>query len=165
MNKKIPVAVEITGYLILSCIVTIIVTMIWQRITQEPREDVADTIRWALTFSLLFCSVPTLPALYLFQRQIFVPQIIVPVASLLLQTVWTVCLLNDIFNHGIWQIGMIFFPSLGIAGATILTAYLPTVRKGDFPISTVKLAFGVAAELLLTIALPLTAAFLLSSTK
>lgn len=60
MRKATKMTLEITGYLILSCAVTIIATMIWQRITQEPREDVADTIRWALTLNLLFCALPTM---------------------------------------------------------------------------------------------------------
>jgi len=143
MSKKIPIAIEITGYLILSSIVTIAVIMICPPLIQEPRQSVIDRIRQALALNLQLASVPTMVSFYLFQQQKFVPRMIIPVASPLLQTVWLVCALREIF------IGVFFFPGLGIAVATILTAYLPIVRKGDFPISTAKLALGVAAELLL----------------
>lgn len=144
-------ALEVAGYLVLAIIIPVIAVLIRRELPQATIRDIGGSI----ALGLLFSGLPGLVPFYLFRKWQAKQRLIAPAAALLLETLWFILLFLDQIHGFVWVIAM-FFPVVGIAIATVLTASLPRLRQGNPAIKLDQFAVAVFAELLLGVFLPIT---------
>lgn len=146
---------EIVGYLVLALVIPIIAVSIRQQFPPPLPEMTIKHIAWSIALGLLFSGLPGLVPFYLFRKWQTGRRLIAPAAALLLEASWFLLFFLGQIHGFIWVVAM-FFPVVGIAIATILTARLPRLRQNNPSIMLDQLAVAVFVELLLGVFLPIT---------
>lgn len=148
-------ALEVTGYLALAIIIPVIAVLIRRELPPPLPQATIRDIGGSIALGLLFSGLPGLAPFYLFRKWQAKQRLIAPAAALLLEALWFILLFLDQIHGFVWVVAM-FFPVIGIATATILTASLPRLRQGNPAIKLDRLAIAVFVELLLGVFLPVT---------
>lgn len=155
MKNSLHKTLEVAVYLVLAIIIPVIAVLIRRELPPPLPQATIRDIGGSIALGLLFSGLPGLVPFFLFRKWQANQRLIAPAAALLLEALWFILLFLGQIHGFVWVVAM-FFPVVGIAIATILTASLSRLRQGNPATKLDQFAVAVFVELLLGVFLPIT---------